>query len=184
MRHGKYRPVYRVEATMRSEGTGTATTGSSHRQRRIAVEPCKQRRHKVGRTRFREGPPIGTPSPVHGGTTSPAPTRNSIPRLLVCLSPVPRPSLSRALTATTLPLLQRTVCAREQSDSGAATQWRRQLRVYAGFVNGDTLNWLPGRPRSLAFCYVTAEMNVSGMSDERVTPNGLLADRIIVLSER
>lgn len=134
MRHGKYRPVYRVEATMRSEGTGTATTGSSHRQRRIAVEPCKQRRHKVGRTRFREGPPIGTPSPVHGGTTSPAPTRNSIPRLLVCLSPVPRPSLSRALTATTLPLLQRTVCAREQSDSGAATQWRRQLRVYAGFV--------------------------------------------------
>lgn len=39
MRHGKYRPVYRVEAAMRSEGTGTATTGSSHRQRRIAVEP-------------------------------------------------------------------------------------------------------------------------------------------------
>lgn len=75
----------------------------------------------MGRTRFREAPPIGTPSRVHGGTTSPAPTRNSIPRLLVCPSPMPRLSLSRAqrLLCRT-PLLQRTVCAREQSDSGAA----------------------------------------------------------------
>ncbi|KAK9306185.1 hypothetical protein QLX08_003076 [Tetragonisca angustula] len=38
LHHGYAGPVCQAEATMRSEGTGTATTGSSQNQRRIAVE--------------------------------------------------------------------------------------------------------------------------------------------------
>lgn len=121
LRHGKYRPVYRAEAAMRSEGTGTAATGSSQRQRRIAVEPWKPPRHKVGRTRFHEEPPTGTPSQVGSGTTGHTPTRNPILSFLVYSAILSGQTLSRAprLLCSTPRSCSREPSARENSGSAA-----------------------------------------------------------------
>lgn len=87
-----------ASAAMRSEGTGTAATGSSRGQRRRAAEPAVRGTQGGADTRFPEGRPIRTPSngplqaPPLGDPVEPSPLPSPRPAPLPSPRPAPLPS--------------------------------------------------------------------------------------------